>query len=92
MDFLLSFLTGLLGTLTIGLIGKLAGNLFASEHSARVAGFALALGYAAGRYSVSGPLDRATAVAAAAAVGAIVAVILLWYFLLRRRQGGQVDD
>ena len=60
---------------------------FASDRSSRAAGFGVALGYAAGRYSYSGAATAVTLPAIAAGLGALVALVVAWALLLRKRTG-----
>lgn len=81
---LTAFLSALLATLAAGAIARAVAGFFAVGRSVSVAGFCVALGFALGRFSYSGPLAMDAARALSAAAGAIAALIVLWVWLLRK--------
>jgi hypothetical protein len=92
MALALAFVSAFLGTLLAGAAAKLLAAFFAPDaRSARIGGFCVALGWAAGRYSYSGPLGTEAVVAAVAALGSLCALAVLWLWLIRST-GGPLSD
>lgn len=91
MSLALAFLTGLLATLTAGAVARLVATLFTSHSSARIAGFCVALGFALGEFSHSGPTSREAALAVLTALGSLVALPLLWVWLLKKPQSSPIE-
>lgn len=89
MAFVEAFLNGALSTLLIGVLAKLVAIFFASDHSARIGAFCVALGYTLRRYSYGGPANEEAAVATTAAFGSLLALLVLWLWLLKKRTVGQ---
>lgn len=81
---LTAFLSALLTTLATGAIARVVAGFFAMGSGVSVASFCVALGFALGRFSYSGPLTMDAGRALSAAAGAIVALVILWAWLLRK--------
>jgi hypothetical protein len=79
-----NFLSALFATLIMGAIARVAANFFTTGRGASVAVFSVALGYALGRYSYSGPATSEAVEPLIAATGSIVALLILWAWLLRK--------
>lgn len=69
-----AFLSAFAATLIVGVLARFAAIIFTSERTARVAAFAIALGFALGRYSYSGPASVTVALALTACIGAVAAL------------------
>jgi len=85
MNSVAAFVLAFASTLFIGAIARYAAGYFASDRASRIAAFSVALGYAIGRFSHSGPATDAPGISAA--LGAISALFAAWAWLLRRDAG-----
>lgn len=84
MIFLTSFIAGIISTFLIGAVSRLIALRFASESSAAIAGFAIALGFVVGRVSYEGPMNAEALIVVCRLIGSGIALLGLWYWLLRR--------
>jgi hypothetical protein len=87
MNLLVAFLSALIATALAGVMARIAIGFVSVERAAGFGAFCVALGYVAGRYSYSGPLDARAVEAGVAAAGAILALAGLWAWLLKKAPG-----
>jgi hypothetical protein len=85
MNSVVVFVLAFASTLFIGAIARYAASYFASDRASRIAAFGVALGYAIGRFSHSGPATDAADISAA--LGAIAALVAAWAWLIRKDAG-----
>lgn len=87
MNSIIAFVLAFASILIIAAVARYAAGYFASDRSSRAAGFGVALGYAAGRYSYSGAATAETLPTIAAGLGVLLALVVAWALLLRKRTG-----
>lgn len=84
VDVFSAFVTGFANTAVNGALAAFVARQFTTGRTAKVAGFCVALGYAAGRFGYSGPGVSAAAVALGGLAGGAMALAGLWFWLLRK--------
>ena len=81
MNSIAAFVVAFASTLFNGAIARYAAGYFASDRASRIAAFGIALGYAIGRFSHSGPATDVPGISTA--LGAMSALVAAWAWLLR---------
>ena len=84
MNSAIAFVLAFASTFFVGAISRYAGRFFVSDRASRIAAFGVALGFAIGRFSYSGPATVDDMPAISASLGAVAALVAVWAWLLRR--------
>lgn len=87
MNSVAAFLLAFASTLFMATIARYAAGYFASDRASRIAAFGVAIGFAIGHGSYSGPATADDLPAISAALGTIAALVAAWAWLLRKHAG-----